>query len=145
MFSFGRGNYYKQVSIGNSISKKHRVIGICHEDGDMERLLAAGWKNPIVTFHNDIELYLSYFKNASYIISGRLHGILPSIAFGKKCMYFGTDDTRTTILHDIGVPIYKLNDLKNFKDLCCVFENQNLFDFFKSNMVKVAHSIFDKE
>jgi hypothetical protein len=144
LFSFGRGDYYKQVSIGNRIGKKSRIIGVSHEEGDTKRLMAAGWKHPIVDFNGDIELYLSYFKNASYVISGRLHGILPSVAYGKKCMYFGTNDTRTTILNDLGIPIYGLRDLKKFKDLCLVYHNPDLLNFFKKNMIKVSHSIFSK-
>jgi len=143
LFSFGRGDYYKQVIAGNRIGKKTAIIGIAHEEGDAKRLVAAGWKYPIIDFNGDVELYLSYFKNASYIISGRLHGILPSIAFGKKCMYFGTNDTRTTILNDIGVPIYNLNDLRKFKDLCRVYNNPDLINYFKKNMQKTAHSIFN--
>lgn len=142
LFSFGRGDYYRQVSLANRIGKKSAIIGISHEEGDAKRLLAAGWKYPIIDFNGDVELYLSYFKNASYVISGRLHGILPSIAYGKKCMYFGTKDTRTTILNDLGVPIYNLSDVKNFKDLCRVYTNQDLINFFKTNMISVAHSIF---
>lgn len=142
LFSFGRGDYYRQVSVGNKIGKNTPLIGIVHEEGDAKRLLAAGWKYPIVDFNGDIELYLSYFKNASYVISGRLHGILPSIAFGKKCMYFGTNDTRTTILNDIGVPIYSLGDVKKFSTLCRVYNNSDLISFFKKNMKIVADSIF---
>src|SRR5690606_33271382 len=107
LFSFGRGHLRKQVHEGRKLADNTNIIGICHEPGnEFERIRAAGWNLPLVTFDGDVQRYLSYFKRASMIVTGRLHGALPGIAYEKPVMYFGTNDTRTTLLDDLGVRIY---------------------------------------
>jgi len=44
-------------------------------------------------------------------VTGRLHGALPALAFGKRVFYFGTRDTRTSLFDDLGVPIHDWSDL----------------------------------
>lgn len=144
LFSFGRGDFHKQVYYGSKIAKKYKVIGIVHEKGDDKRVKAAGWKQPVIDFQNDIELYLSYFKKASFVVSGRLHGVLPALAYNKKSFYFGTDDTRTSILHDLGVRIHKYSDIPNFENLATKIQNHETLDFFRRNMETVANEIFMK-
>ncbi len=43
---------------------------------------------------------------ADAVVTNRLDGALPSIAYGKKIFYFGTRDTRTMILDDLGILIH---------------------------------------
>jgi hypothetical protein len=106
LFSLGRGHARTQTFAARKISKSRHVIGICHEDGDYERFRAAGWNLPLITYNGDLDIYLSYFKNATVVVTGRLHGALPSLVYGKAVYYFGTRDSRTTILDDLGVPIH---------------------------------------
>lgn len=111
LFSFGRGHVRAQVRAGIALAKKNHVVGICHEVDEYRQYRAAGWNLPLVTFRGDTDLYLSYFKRAKLVITGRLHGALPSLAFGKRVFYFGTRDTRTTILDDLGVPIHSYGEI----------------------------------
>jgi hypothetical protein len=142
LFSFGRNNLYKQIYYASQISKKHKIIGIVHEKGDYEKILAAGWKFPLIDYRDDIELYLSYFKTAKYVISGRLHGLLPALAFGRECFYFGTNDTRTTILNDLGIQINDFSDIPIFESKSQKILNKNILNYFHTNLTKVADSIF---
>lgn len=101
LFSFSRENIKEQVKVARQLSKKYRIVGICHEIKDYNIIKSLGWNFPLVDYEGDIQKYLSYFLNAEIVITGRLHGLLPSIAFNKKIIYFGNDDSRTTILDDI--------------------------------------------
>ncbi|MBK7999087.1 MAG: polysaccharide pyruvyl transferase family protein [Verrucomicrobia bacterium] len=111
LFSLGRGHVREQTLASRLLAREHTVVGICHEDGDEERYRAAGWELPLVNWRGDVELYLSYFKRASTVVTGRLHGALPALAFGKRVFYFGTRDTRTSLFDDLGVPIHDWSDL----------------------------------
>lgn len=130
LFSFGRGHEYTQVRAAHHLAKKHHVICICHEPHDFDRLKAAGLKLPLVDFNEDIELYLSYFRRASVVVSGRLHGILPSVAFKKPVFYFGTVDSRTTFLEVLGIPIHGYGALRQSVDKAIVSPNQGAITHF---------------
>ncbi len=106
LFSLGRGRVREQTQAARSRARERPVIGICHEIGDEERYRAAGWELPLVNWRGDVELYLSYFKRAGVVVTGRLHGALPALAYGKRVFYFGTRDTRTSLLDDLGVTIH---------------------------------------
>ncbi len=142
LFSFGRANFHKQVYYASKLAENHKVIGIVHEKGRKEMVKAAGWKFPVITYNGDIELYLSYFKNATYVVSGRLHGALPALAYNKKTFYFGTDDTRLSILDDLGIKIHKYSEIPDFEKKSTRIENPEILNYFKSNMTAVADSIF---
>lgn len=144
LMSFGRTSVYQQVHYGKKLAKKIPVIGIVHEFDDYDRVRASGWDLPLVTYNCDIDLYLSYFRNASLIVTGRLHGALPSIAYGKKIMYFGTKDTRTSILDDLGVRIYGYSDISNGHKLATDTINKATIDRFRSNLLHVIQSIRDR-
>jgi|SRR5690554_3095346 len=145
LFSFGRKNFHKQVYYASKIAKKHKVIGIVHETNDAKRVKAAGWKLPLIDYLDDIELYLSYFKKAKYVVSGRLHGVLPALAYDKKSFYFGTNDSRTTILDHLGLKVHKYSEIPQFETKSNKIQNMEVLDYFKSNMTKVAQSIFSSE
>lgn len=142
LFSFGRHNFYKQVYYGRKIAKKYHVIGIVHEINDYERAKAAGWNLPLIDYSGDVDLYLSYFKSASYVVTGRLHGLLPALAFGKESFYFGTNDTRTSIIHHLGLNIYSYSEIPNFRKYASKIKNPAILEYFKNNLDQVAKSIF---
>jgi hypothetical protein len=143
LFSFGRHDFHKQVYYGKRLAKKHFVIGIVHEIKDAEIAKSAGWDLPLIDYFGDIDLYLSYFKNARFVVSGRLHGILPALAYGKKSFYFGTNDSRTTILHHLGIKIHKYSEIPDFIKKSSTIKNPSIIDFFQDNMKIVAESIFE--
>jgi hypothetical protein len=142
LFSFGRHNYHKQVHYGSKIAQKHHVIGIVHEVGEFERVKAAGWKLPLIDYFGNIELYLSYFKNATYVVTGRLHGLLPALAYGKKSFYYGTNDTRTTIINHLGLNIFPYSKIPSFLEHVSIIKNPSILEYFRGNMEAVAESIF---
>jgi len=133
LFSLGRGRVRQQTRAAKALSRRHSVVGICHELGDVERYRAGGWDLPLVDWQGDVELYLSYFKRASVIVTGRLHGALPGLAYGKKVFYFGTRDTRTTILDDLGVPVHQWSELETAVERACSSFNRSLLDFYRRN------------
>ncbi|MBB5350828.1 hypothetical protein HNR46_001062 [Haloferula luteola] len=142
LFSFGRDKFYRQVWYGNQLKKMgHNVVGIVHERRDYERARAAGWKLPLIEFNDDVQLYLSYFKNAEFVVTGRLHGALPSFSFGKKVFYFGTNDTRTSILGDLGVTIFEHHEIPKMAKLAGKIQNSRALDMFQENTARVMEVI----
>lgn len=141
LFSFSRENIKEQVKVARQLSKKYRIVGICHEIKDYNIIKSLGWNFPLVDYDGDIQKYLSYFLNAEIVITGRLHGLLPSIAFNKKIIYFGNDDSRTTILDDIMVTKFKLSNVENVKPQLI---NKNIiYDIFSDNMVLQINEMFE--
>jgi hypothetical protein len=133
LFSFGRRDIRGQVRASEALGKERTLIGLAHEEGDYQRALAAGWRFPLVRYEDDIELYLSYYKRASAVITGRLHGALPAMAYGKPLFYFGTRDSRTTMLDDLGVTIHPVGTLPRALRLATTARNQYVVDSFSAN------------
>lgn len=133
LMSLGRGYTRTQTYFAHRLSRKYTIVGIVHETHDYARFLAAGWKLPLVQYQGNVDLYLSYFKRASVVITGRLHGALPSIAFGKRVFYYGTRDSRTTILDDLGVPIHRYWELDTAVQRASSDYNRHLLSYFKNN------------
>jgi hypothetical protein len=117
LLSFGRDHIRSQVRAGSRLALSKPVIGICHQRRDYDRIRAAGWKLPLVDYYDNLSMYLSYFERASVVVTGRLHGVLPAIAFHKRVFYFGTNDSRTTILDDLGVAIHDYSKISRALDL----------------------------
>lgn len=136
LMSLGRGRVRTQTYAAHRLSRRHTIVGIVHEPADYDRFRAAGWKLPLVTYEGDTELYISYFKRASVVISGRLHGALPALAFGKRVFYFGTRDSRTTILEDLGVRIHGYHELGGAIENASSGFNRYLLEYFRTNMDK---------
>jgi hypothetical protein len=146
LFSFGRHRIRTQVRYGQSLLHHSLpVIGICHEIGDYERIRAAGWKLPLVTFRDDLNLYLSYFQRAHIVVTGRLHGALPSLAYGKKVFYFGTTDSRTSLLDDLGVPVYRYADIPFALKLANSGFNHELLRKFAKEWAEMLSGIFQNQ
>jgi hypothetical protein len=133
LFSLGRGQVREQTRAAKALSRRHSVVGICHELGDIERYRAAGWDLPLINWQGDVELYLSYFKRARVVVTGRLHGALPGLAYGKRIFYFGTRDTRTTILDDLGVTVHGWSELDASVDQASSSFNHAVLDFYRRN------------
>lgn len=133
LFSFGRHHLRTQVRYGRQLSHDANVIGICHQKNDYDRIRAAGWRLPLVDYHGDLDMYLSYFKRASVVITGRLHGALPALAYGKRVFYFGTNDSRTTILDDLGVPIHPYRAIPHGVALASSAINGGVVDYYKKS------------
>lgn len=144
LVSLGRGRVRGQTAFARHLSKDHHVVGICHETHDYSRYRAAGWSLPLVTFSGDLELYLSYFKRAHVVITGRLHGALPSLAYGKPVYYYGTRDSRTTLLDDLGVPIHDYSDLDRAVERASAGFNRYVAEQFRRNLDRIVEQIVDR-
>jgi hypothetical protein len=58
----------------------------------------------------DARYLLDFYKHASHVVTGRLHGCLPAIAYNKPVLYVSdVIDSRDSLLTDIGVKIHKTN------------------------------------
>jgi hypothetical protein len=141
LFSLGRGHIRTQTWAAHRLARKHDVIGICHEPCDFERYRAAGWRLPLVTYQGDVELYLSYFRRARVVVTGRLHGALPGLAYGKKVFVFGDRDTRTTLLDDLGVRIHGYGQLLRSVELASSAHNRALVAVFRKNWEKLCGEV----
>lgn len=141
LFSFSRENVREQISVARELSKKYRIVGICHEIKDFNIIKSLGWNFPLVDYEGDLHKYLSYFLNAAFVVTGRLHGLLPSIAFSKKVIYFGNDDSRTTILDDILVEKVKLQDVTRLMPR--LINKEIIYDLFYENMQTQIKETFD--
>lgn len=141
LFSLGRGRVREQTQAARLLGRERPVIGICHEIGDEERYRAAGWDLPLVNWRNDVGLYLSYFKRASLVVTGRLHGALPALAYGKRVFYFGTRDTRTSLLDDLGVTIHDWSELPAAAERASNVFNRALAEHFTTNWQRLLERI----
>ena len=144
LFSFGRRRLRKQAREADGLRRRRPVVGIVHEEGVSDRLRAAGWRGPIVEYTGDIELYLSYFRRASMVVTGRLHGALPGLRYGKPVFYFGTRDTRTSLLNDLGVPIYDYDGIHRALDLASDHYNRELVDRFRRRWDLLMNTILSR-
>ncbi len=141
LFSLGRGHVRRQKWASHQLGRKYPVVTICHEASEYQKCRAAGWKLPLVNFDGDIELYLSYFKRAHVVVTGRLHGALPSLAYGKPVFCFGTRDSRTSLLDDLGVPIHDYSELDQAVERASPDFNHYLVDSFLKNWQKIVEQI----
>ncbi len=144
LFSLGRSHLRKQWKAARVLAREADVIGIVHEDGVYEKCRAVGWDLPLVTFRGDLEEYLSYFKRAGLVVTGRLHGALPAIAFGKRVFYFGTRDSRTTILDDLGVRIHSYSQIVRAPTLASRNVNRELISIFRRRWQEFIPSLKDR-
>gem|GEM_PF-2655189 len=140
LMSLGRRNVRTQTWAGRRLSRRCHLIGLVHEVADYDRYRAAGWNLPLVRFEGDMELYLSYFQRASLVITGRLHGALPALAYRKRVFYYGTRDTRTTILDDLGVPIHAYGELSRALERASGHFNRSLVEKFRENWDRVIRA-----
>jgi hypothetical protein len=141
LFSLGRGRIRTQTRAASRLSRKYPVIGICHELQDAAAYRAAGWTLPLVSYRQDVELYLSYFRRASVVVTGRLHGALPSLAFGKRVFVFGDRDSRTSILDDLGVTVHPSHELPEAVERASASFNRALLSVYRRNWAALCGAI----
>lgn len=62
----------------------------------------------VVNHKEDGRYMLDFYKYASCVITGRVHGCLPAVAYNKPVLYVSDlpNDSRHTLLRDIGVNIF---------------------------------------
>ncbi|MBA7620037.1 hypothetical protein ES703_27379 [subsurface metagenome] len=102
-FSFGRGNLQIQRDLAIWLSNLRPVKILLHEE--YERSCCSEIRAEIIS---DPREFLKIYANADCVITGRLHGALPSMAIRKPTFFFQAKkhfDSRLTILDYLQLPI----------------------------------------
>jgi hypothetical protein len=87
----------------------------------------------------DAKYFLDFYKYASCVVTGRLHGCLPAIAYNKPVLYVSdVMDTRNSLLTDIGVKIHKTNawDVSNLQVI-----KRSQYEFLEANMTRYIRQV----
>jgi hypothetical protein len=145
LVSLGRSNLKAQISAARRFSRSGREVQIvCHEPPEYEKARRLGWDGPLHRYDGDVGRYLSLFERAQVVVTGRLHGVLPSLAFGKRVFYSGTSDTRLTLLSDLGVRIHSIADIDRGLDLASDEFSQPVAASFRSAQVLLLRGIEER-
>jgi hypothetical protein len=87
----------------------------------------------------DARYLLDFYKHASCVVTGRLHGCLPAIAYKKPVLYVSdVVDSRDSLLTDIGVKIHKTNGW-DASDLQVIERSQ--YAFLETNMKRYLRQV----
>jgi polysaccharide pyruvyl transferase len=87
----------------------------------------------------DARYFLDFYKHASCVVTGRLHGCLPAIVYNKPIVYVSdVMDTRNSLLTDIGVKIHKTNAW-DISDLQVIKRSQ--YEFLETNMTQYIRQV----
>lgn len=119
-----------QQKLLNSLKNKYSIkIGIVTEE---QKEFAKAVNIPIIDF--DIPNLVTEISKSRLVISGRLHGSLPSLVQGTPVIFLSTfEDMRFSLLDYLGVPRIDINrpDLTNL-----VEENIKEFNLYSSEIYK---------
>lgn len=105
-FSFGRGNLQKQRELLDFLAARNRVKVVIHEE--YERNFCLHLDSEII---DEPKSFWPVYSEAKCVVTGRLHGALPSMALKKPTFFFRTKrsfDSRLTILDYFQLPIREL-------------------------------------
>lgn len=83
----------------------HRRIRIlCNDSRDLDFATAFRYtKNVDAVYTNDVYQYLSLLRNATMVISYRLHATLPAISFGVPTVNIAYDERAQCLFNDLGL------------------------------------------
>lgn len=91
--------------------KNKKIKVICNDSRDISFVHSLGIFEYVYT--GDVEEYLTRLKNASLVISLRLHATLPCLSFGTRCINISYDERSMSLMDSIGLQKW---DIKIFKD-----------------------------
>lgn len=134
-FSFGRDNPQKQRELLNFLAARNRVKVVIHEE--YERNFCLHLDSEIVV---EPESSWPVYCKAKCVVTGRLHGVLPSVGMKKPTFFFCQSfDSRLTILDYFQLPIRKLAEMYSL-DL-----SQIEYDFEKVLELKKAFTLYTEK
>lgn len=110
-FSFGRGNLQIQRDLIIWLNNLHLVKILLHEE--YERNYCSEIRAEIIS---DSREFLKIYANANFVVTGRLHGALPSMTIRKPTFFFQAKrhfDSRLTILDYLQLPIREPSAMRN--------------------------------
>lgn len=108
-FSFGRDNVPEQIRLLRHLSKREKVKVLIHQPGEESYC-----RNLRVEIIEDLSQFLGVYYTAKYIITGRLHGVLPGISANKAVFYFKNTpyfDSRLTLLNHLDLSIKTIDEM----------------------------------
>ena len=94
----------------NLKENKHNVKVVCNDMRDIVFVHSIGIPDYIYT--GEVEEYMTRLKNASLVISMRLHATLPCFSFGTKCINLSYDERSISLMNSIGLKNWDIQILK---------------------------------
>ena len=94
----------------NLKENKQNVKVVCNDMRDVIFVNSIGIPDYIYT--GEVEEYLTRLKNASLVISLRLHATLPCFSFGTKCINLSYDERSMSLMNSIGLKNWDIQILK---------------------------------
>lgn len=87
-----------------------RVRLLCNDSRDLDFSNSFRLSKKVDTvFTNDVYTYLSLLKNASLVVSYRLHATLPSISMGVPAVNISYDERAISLFNDLGLKDRHIN------------------------------------
>ncbi len=117
--------------------QKKSIKIICNDTRDISFVNSLGINEYIYT--GVVEEYLARLKNASLVISFRLHASLPCFSFGTNCINLSYDERSQSLMESIGlknwdIPIFKYKNLDDITEKR--INNVNSFESYSVNFHK---------
>ncbi len=115
--------------------KNNNVKIICNDTRDISFVKSLGINDLVYT--GVIDEYLARLKNASLVISFRLHASLPCFSFGTKCINLSYDERSQSLMESIGlknwdIPVFKYKNLNEI--LGKRISNINKFKIYRKKL-----------
>jgi hypothetical protein len=90
-----------------------RIRILCNDSRDLDFASSFRYSMQVDSlFTNDVYQYLALLKNASLVISYRLHATLPAIAYGTPTVNITYDERAISLFNDLGIADATLNMVK---------------------------------
>ena len=113
--SFCRYALPAQIRVIRHLARSWDITVLIHEHYESYAVAFLGGVRKVV--FRSAEQFFDHYRNCDAVLTGRLHGALPAIRFGRPIVFFGNaEDTRFSLLRYLGLPIRPLSmELKHFE------------------------------
>jgi hypothetical protein len=97
-----------QLRLIRRLRKSWNIRILIHED--YEKYAVQWLDNVEVVEFESVEQFFACYRDSDAVLTGRLHGALPAIRYGRPVVFFGNaGDTRFSLLRYLGLPIRPLS------------------------------------
>jgi len=146
LFSLGRLPFEPQVkAIKKLMNSGEDIKVLCHEKSDYDFCLKHRVPGVMLLPNLGIQESLRLYKEAQCIITGRLHGALPGISFRKPVYYFGTNNSRISLLDYLKVKVHSYKNIEEGVSLASMDYDLDLVDELKDEYLAYVKWIKDRE
>ena len=128
--------FIKNIYLKLKKSKKNVKI-VCNDMRDISFVNSIGISEYIYT--GEVDEYLTRLKNASLVISLRLHATLPCLSFGTRCINLSYDERSMSLMKSIGLEnwdIKVLNSKNLLEEVSIKIDQIKKFDLMITNFQK---------